>query len=87
MDGLQELYGQYEQEGPVKDAKTVEGRCFYAQSNPAYAHVWSVYDKGGKYVESFGGSILAAQERIKALDFDTLIRKWKSVGNGSMKDD
>ncbi len=46
----------------------IMGRFFVARSNPRHSHVWSVYDKQGHYIESFGGGEEAAQARIAALD-------------------
>ena len=47
---------------------SIMGRYFVARSNPRHSHVWSVYDKQGHYIETFGGGEEAARARIAALD-------------------
>ncbi len=49
---------------------TIMGRYFVARSNARHPHVWSVYDKQGHYVESFGGGQVAAKARLAALDLE-----------------
>ena len=65
----------------------VKGCCYYAQSNSKHPYVWSVYDNAGKYIESFGGSIHAAKERLNTLDFEEIIRRRYSKKQGGMKED
>ena len=49
---------------------TIMGRFFVARSNARHPHVWSVYDKQGRYIESFGGGKVAAKARIAMLDLE-----------------
>ena len=65
----------------------VKGRCYYAQSNAKHPYVWSVYDNAGKYIESFGGSVHAARERVNTLDFEEIIHRRYSRKQGGMKGD
>jgi hypothetical protein len=71
----------------VKDITIVEGRCFYAQSEPEQAGFWSVYNKDGSYVESLRGNIYTARERLNALDFDVLIRRLEKQQRGARRKD
>ena len=47
---------------------TITGKHFTAKASRHDKRVWKVYNKKGRYIETFGGSEQAAKVRISVLD-------------------